>query len=151
MIPDGPVRASAVARQLEIVQARAATLATNEPALLYRADLHKAAGQKAAALEDYRRCAQLNPLDVRALNEIGVLLCESGQLREGMEHFRRVLEIEPKQAEAHANLATACYNSGNPMLAEFHFKEALQIDPSLQVAREGIRALQRRQRIREPR
>lgn len=57
-----------------------------------------------------------------------------------------MLKIEPNQAEAHVNLATACYNTGNRMPAEFHFKEALRIDPSLQMAREGLRVLQRRQR-----
>jgi len=145
MIPSGPLCASCVLRQLELLQTHGKA-ATNESALLYRADLHKAAGQKEPALQYYRRCAELNPLNVRALNEAGILLCEGGQLREGMEYFHRVLRIEPKQAEAQVNLATAYYNSGNPVLAEFHFKEALRINPSLQEAIEGIRILQRRQR-----
>jgi len=145
-IPGGPLRSSTVARQLPIVQERAAKLAANGPVLLYLADLHKAAGQKDAALECYRRCAQINPFDLRALNETGILLCESGRTREGIDYFHRVLKVEPDQAEAHVNLAAACYNAGNTTLAEFHFKEALRIDPSLQEAREGIRVLQRRQR-----
>jgi tetratricopeptide (TPR) repeat protein len=144
LIPAGPLRDRCIARQLEILQTRAPGVPTNGEAFFYRAELHKAAGQTAAALENYRRSAQLNPLDVRALNEIGILLCQNRQLQEGMEQFRKVLEIDPRQAEAHVNLATAYYNSGQPVLAESHFKEALRIDPDFPAAREGIRVLQNR-------
>src|SRR5262249_22362006 len=142
----GSLRASCVTRQLQIMTEHGNSL-TNEAALLYRASLYKSAGQAEAALEAYRHCAQLNPLNVRALNEVGILLCESRRLNEGIEYFQRVLKIEPKQPETHANLGTAYLSSNIPQLAEYHFKEALKIDSSLLQARDGLRVLQhRRQR-----
>jgi spermidine synthase len=146
LIADKELRARCVARQLEIMQTRTTTIVTNEAACLYHAELLKAAGQNEAALEFYRRSAQLNPFNVQALNETGILLCQRGQVAEGMEHFRKVLAIDPNQAEAHVNLATAYYTSGNATLAELHFKEALRIDPGLPEARDGIRLLQTRKR-----
>jgi spermidine synthase len=144
VIQDSALRDYCTALQLEAIKRLGNVTVTNAHATFYRAALHKAAGHASAALEDYRRCVQLDPTDVQSLNEIGILLARSGQATEAVNSFQRVLEMEPDQAEAHANLAVAYYHLGNRLGAEMHFREALRIDPTLQEAREGLRLLQSR-------
>ena len=66
-----------------------------------------------------------DPLDVAALNALGVLLARRGYLGRAASHFERVIELLPNYAGGYGNLGNVLYEQGKYPEAVRRYEEAL--------------------------
>jgi Tfp pilus assembly protein PilF len=78
---------------------------------------------------------EINPRSAEALNNLGVVLLETGSAQQAEAHFVKALEYEPDGKESRLNLASLLRRQGEPEKARVHYQEALRIDPDLFEAR----------------
>jgi choline-sulfatase len=98
------------------------------------------AGDRAGAVDAYRRAVAVDPASEDAWFNLGVTLAESGSIREAAEAFGRTVALDPLNAEAQLNLGLAQNLLGEQAGAVSAFEAALRSDPthagaSLQMAR----------------
>lgn len=74
------------------------------PSLLAAARLNAAAGRRHEAKTFYSRILELNPYDLEALNDYGILLAMEGNDGEARELFTRALKVSPGLPSARQNL-----------------------------------------------
>jgi predicted O-linked N-acetylglucosamine transferase (SPINDLY family) len=87
----------------------------------YHADLGnvlKDSGDRASAIDAYRRALALRPEYVEAHNNLGVVLQQENQLEPALLHFRRATKLSPDHFRAH-------FNEGNVLHALGRSEEAL--------------------------
>ena len=84
-----------------------------------------------------------NPRDVKARNNLGVLLEKSGDTQGAIEQYQAALRINPDYAEAHVNLGNALSQiPGRQSEAIAEYQAAVRIRPDYaNLVREPIRAL----------
>ena len=77
----------------------------------YRQDIYfhigaawMAAGEAERAQEAFEKALRLNPMDARALNDLGVLLEEAGDISGALEHYRVAAAARPAFTLAQSNL-----------------------------------------------
>lgn len=75
------------------------------PSLLAAARLNGAAGRRREAKLFYSRILELNPYDLEALNDYGVMLAMEGNAGGARELFSRALKVSPGLQSARQNLA----------------------------------------------
>lgn len=81
------------------------------------------------AIEEYKKVIQLDPRNLEALNNLGVIYKDLGKYREAKEHFQKALAINPNSAKVHNNLGLIYYLRGDHGRALAEYKEALASDP----------------------
>jgi len=86
-------------------------------------------GSLARAEELLERAVALDPADVPAWNDLGVVLVRRGQRRRGIAAFERSLALDPKHADAHRNLAVALEHDGQALGAAAHYRAFLALVP----------------------
>lgn len=64
-------------------------------------------GRKAEALAAWQRCVELNPRNVTALYNVGVLYGEAQQLSRAVEAWKQALALQPNHEDSLYNLAVA--------------------------------------------
>lgn len=79
----------------------------------------------------YRRAIELEPRDVEARVNLGVLLAARGDLKGAEALYREALALRPEQASAHFNLAFLLRTTRRQNEGMTHLQEALRLDPSL--------------------
>ena len=67
----------------------------------------KAAGDRVAAVTEYRRAIALQPAYAEAMVSLGIVLKDHGELDEAIALYEKALSIDPRLAVAHANRAHA--------------------------------------------
>ena len=72
-----------------------------------------AAGNDAAALEQYREAVRLNPDSTQARYGLALLLLKNGAANEAVAQLREVVKTRPTDATMRHNLALALYQSGS--------------------------------------
>ena len=72
----------------------------------------------------------LSPRDPRVLQNLGVLLCDSGKVREAMVHLRRATEVDPTYARAFQSLARCARKAGFVELAQWAQEEFCKLAAS---------------------
>ncbi len=77
----------------------------------------------------YRKAADLEPKNVEALVNLGVVLNEMGRSEEAIEAYDRALEINPDDVKAICNLGLAYYGVGKYPGAIDQYRRALELDP----------------------
>jgi tetratricopeptide (TPR) repeat protein len=91
-------------------------------------------GNKAAAIEKYRRAVALSPQYVGAMANLGALLNETGQHAEALSVLRRAVEIMPDSAESNNYMADALRGLGRAQESIGYYEKALKLRPSWDTA-----------------
>lgn len=81
------------------------------------------------AIQEYERVIELDPRNLEALNNLGVIYKDLGKYRESAEYFRKALSINPNSAKVHNNLGLIYYLRGDHGRALAEYKKALASDP----------------------
>ena len=81
------------------------------------------------AKENFRRALEIDPLQVKKLNDFAWFCFEQKRYREALDLFRMLLEVEPDNATTHSNLGATLHSLGRLDEVEEHFLRALQIAP----------------------
>ena len=76
------------------------------------------------AIEKYRLALSLNPDNVRAHEQLGLLLSRSGHLRDAMEHLEQGAQLDPKNPVAQFHLGRGLLEAGRTSEAIVHLEEA---------------------------
>jgi hypothetical protein len=98
--------------------------------LLESAMADQEAGRASDAEAAYRQILRLRPSDAAALNNLGLLLMDSGRLEESREILVYGVHENPCLPEMHANLGLACKRLGYEAEAVVAFCRALQLRPN---------------------
>ena len=92
-------------------------------------DVQERLGDRAGAIESWRRAVAAQPGLVAAHIRLGVALQETGELSQAVAHFVLAANARPGDARAWNNLAAALFAQGRSREAEVAARNALKIDP----------------------
>ena len=81
------------------------------------------------AKENFRRVLEIDPRQVKKLNDFAEFCFEQKRYRGALDLFRMLLEVDPDNATAHSNLGATLHSLGRLEEVEGHFLRALQIAP----------------------
>lgn len=96
------------------------------------------AGDLAAARSAYERVLALQPNDVDALNNMGILLAATREYDQADALLRRAVRLAPRNAGAWNNLGTVLAQRAQHTDAVAAFQQALALDPQHQGARVSL-------------
>ncbi len=99
-------------------------------AALHRLAMHNRS-MPAEARSAFERSLAINPYNIDALNNLGLLHLSSGRQNEAESCFRRALELAPDFARAHFNLGLLHAEKKSDSTAANHYRKAAQADPTL--------------------
>lgn len=103
--------------------------------------MHRALGDRSAALRHLTRAVQVNPGYAPAWRRLAVLQLEAGDHAGCVESFARMTQHEPHNAAAWTGLGLCREQRGEPREAVAAFERALLLDPASATARQRLRAL----------
>jgi tetratricopeptide (TPR) repeat protein len=87
-------------------------------------------GQFDEARAAFERALELDPKQVRALNNLALIyLNQLGEPRKARQLLERALALDPEDAPTHVNLGVACNQTDDPTAALKHFQIAFDADP----------------------
>lgn len=139
---DGPAALADGIAELEACLADAGEDAT----LLFQlGHLKQVHGDKAAALDLYRRAAAYADAPAELHNNLGILLLERHEARQAVAALQRALELAPGFAEAWNNLANARARLGDAAGAEVAYRRAVTLKPDFAMAHGNLGNLLRNQ------
>lgn len=95
----------------------------------YIALSHQKQGEKEKAIEGYRKIIEMDPMNVEAHNNLGVIYKDMGKLEQTVKESQMVLSMNPRHENAHNNLGIIFYLRGNLKKAVQEFSEVLDINP----------------------
>jgi tetratricopeptide (TPR) repeat protein len=101
-------------------------------------DALRFAGQFDAAEKAYRRCVELDPDYLDAMNNLGIALAERGHHTEARETWRQALRRQPSYCKAHNNLGWLAYRMGRWDEALVEFRTTLSWCPDDVQANYGL-------------
>ena len=81
------------------------------------------------AIEFYNQALQVEPTNLNALMNGGLVLVELRRFAEARVHFEKIITLSPRMAQAHANLGRVGLVTGDPALAQRHLSEAVRLNP----------------------
>ncbi len=118
------------------------------PAVLYNLGLvFENKGFADRAIEEYRKCLELDPRYYGAAYNLGRLLAEGGRPDLAISRFRQVLALQPEHMRSLVALGMALTRVGKPQEAEKILARAVEIQPDSAAAWNGlgyVQAMQRR-------
>ena len=92
------------------------------------------AGNYSQAEGGFRAVLKLDPRNVSALANLGVLYAKTRRYTEAIEEYKKVLNIAPQQRETQLNLGLAYLKQEDYTRALPYFKQLHDVDPSNQRA-----------------
>jgi len=102
-------------------------------------------GEKAKAMEEYRKVIEIDPLNVEAHNNLGVIYKDMGKLNQAVKEFQTVLSMNPRQEKAHNNLGIIFYLQGNLQKAIQEFRRVLAVNAKNKEAYINLGVIYKRQ------
>lgn len=90
------------------------------------------------AMEDFKKGLELDPTNIFAHFNVGVMHMERGEFAEAEESFMRAAKLSPQFTKAYIAAGQAAMANHEREKAAQYFKEALSIDPSLAIARQML-------------
>ncbi len=102
------------------------------------AEAHRALGQLDRAVACCQTALRLQPTNVEAGNNLGLVLLAQGKHEAAAVQFQKVLETQPSFVMAHNNLGNAFRLQGDLDQAIAQFRSALQFNPNLPEARSNL-------------
>jgi len=103
-------------------------------AALQEAIAHHAAGRIEAAARGYHALLIIDPTNVTALLNLGVIYEQCGQAEDAARAFQRVVDLDPSSAPANANLGNALRLCGRLEEAVSAYRRALAVDGEMAMA-----------------
>lgn len=97
-----------------------------------------AAGDFASAATEFEAAVALEPANVSARSNLGVVYYRLGRLDEAIEQWQQAIEIAPTDADLYSNLAAAYVQKGELEVALEHYQTAVESDPDLAEAHFGL-------------
>ena len=94
------------------------------------------------AIPFYRTYLERQPLDVDALNQLGLALAAVKQLTDAAVVFSRAAAIDPSNGTVRHNLALVLFESGDVGRALTHAREAVALQPANAESRAFLEFLQ---------
>jgi tetratricopeptide (TPR) repeat protein len=88
-----------------------------------------------------KKCIAIKPGDFYAMNNVAVMMIQTGHLDEARGFAERAVKTEPGYANGHVTLGTIHAMSREYDAAEGEFREALRLDPDNQTAKENLERL----------
>ena len=82
-----------------------------------------------AAVDYFRRAAELRPQSSLAHYNLGSVLEEMGQLETAQRHLRQAVRLKPDYSDAHYNLALVCEKLSASEEARQHWRRYVELDP----------------------
>ena len=99
-------------------------------------------GQLEVAAQHYQQGLDLNPQQITARYQLGVILVDLQQWQAGIEQLTQVIEERSDHGEAHNSLGVAYLNLGHQEKAQWHFERAISLNPNFAPAHNNLRTLQ---------
>ena len=110
----------------------------NKNQTLHRAiNAHKE-GKLEEAERLYREILEIEPTQLDANNNLGVLLQSSNRLEEAEKSYKKAIELKPDYAEAHYNLGNTLNNLKKFEEAEKSYKKAIELKPDYLSAHQNL-------------
>ncbi|HWG75921.1 MAG TPA: sulfotransferase [Steroidobacteraceae bacterium] len=97
---------------------------------MIRGDQYISGGDYARAIDVYQQLLALDPSQVAALHNLGVVLCNAGRVKEAEAYFRRAIELQPDFADAHNSLGYVLRTIGRVEQAETSIRQAAACRPN---------------------
>jgi len=97
--------------------------------LFYTALSQQKQGEKEQAIKGYKKIIEMDPMNVEAHTNLGVIYKNMGKLGQAVKEFQTVLSMNPRHENAHNNLGVIFYVQGNLKTAIQEFREVLDINP----------------------
>ena len=107
---------------------KAADIARSPATLNDLGSLYLAAGDWAAAIDEYQSAIRLDPRYVLARINLADTFAETGRMREAIEVYRAALSIDPASIDVHLGLAVALLRIGDSAAALAECRAALDVD-----------------------
>jgi len=85
-------------------------------------------GQFGQAIKHYERAVEIDPGDIFARNNLGVLLIRQGKADQAVAHWKKILTISPKSIQPRLFLGKALAGQGNFEQAVTQFQKVIEID-----------------------
>jgi tetratricopeptide (TPR) repeat protein len=98
-------------------------------------------GDLEGAIEDFRRCLNLDTRNAVAYRSIGRIHNKLGRYSQAVVALRKSLKIEADNAMALAQLGLAYYHLNRPFNASNRFRMSLQFNPENELAKRGLEIL----------
>jgi protein O-GlcNAc transferase len=95
-------------------------------------------GDRDGAISFLRDIIAIEPTNADALNNLGLLLFESGAIDQAIDYYTKAIGSNPFSAEAHCNYATALHAKGRMAQAERNFARAIELKKGLVEAYLGL-------------
>jgi tetratricopeptide (TPR) repeat protein len=108
----------------------------------YKADIYKAQGDYAEAEKAYRRALLLNPQEMKALRDLGLMY--RGQLKDlnkAIAVFKEYIAASPQEVYGYILLAQTYEEAGQVEKARQTYQELLEIDPTNTTAQQALSRL----------
>jgi tetratricopeptide (TPR) repeat protein len=86
-------------------------------------------GQLDEAIQWYRKVLDIQPKNIAAFCNIGVVLQSQGKLSEAIVSYKKAISIKPDYASAYSNLGYALQEQGELEEAVSSYKKAISINP----------------------
>ena len=102
---------------------------TDNQTLQYATTLHQE-GKFEGAEQLYRSLLKTQPTNLKANNNLGVLLFNVGRLDESEGYFKKAIEFNPTYAGTNFNLGNTLYSLGKFDEAELSYKREIDLNPS---------------------
>ena len=103
-----------------------------------RACILAALGRNDDATQAYHAILARSPEHFGALNNLGMLLYESGAHRAALQAYELLVERHPDSAIAHTHVAKLLHDQGRAEDAVAHYERAIALDPSAASAHHGL-------------
>ena len=101
-------------------------------------------GRLDAAIAEYQRALERDPLQVDARGNLAIALVRQGKLDRAAKELTTLIEQDPDNASAHTNLGLVLLQQGHREQARAQLQDALRLDPTLAQAAEALRSLNAR-------
>lgn len=95
-------------------------------------------GQLEAGIAEWKEVLELDPLNAKAHNNLGLALLQQGKLAEGTTQFQKALEVNPDFGDAQFNLGAALLRVDKLDEAIPHLQRALELNPAYAKNFEGL-------------
>ena len=108
------------------------------PAIEGLAMVFCSAGELAAAVEQFQRLNQLQPMEARHYVNLGAIHNRQGQYQQAVEALRKAISRDRRCADAYYNLGVAQRKLNQASMAVSAYKEAIRLDPELVEAYQNL-------------